>query len=58
MEIFHLPSKSFDVHVKFEMKEKCFNLPKSKLTLFPILIDMATTGHKLQGMAKKLIVSS
>ncbi len=59
-KIFHLPLNTFVVDVKYEMRENNFvTLPKSKLTQFPILIDLATTGHKLQGMTKKnLIVSS
>jgi hypothetical protein len=59
-KIFHLPSNTFVVDIKYEMRENKFvNLPKSKLTQFSILIDLATTGHKLQGMTKKnLIVSS
>jgi hypothetical protein len=52
--IFHLSPNTFIVDVNYEMKENSFvNLPKSKLTQFPILIDLATTGHKLQGMTKK-----
>jgi hypothetical protein len=48
------------VDVKYEIRPNSFvNLPKSKITQFPILLDLATTGHKLQGMTKKhLIVSS
>ena len=53
--IFHLSPNTFIVDVKYEMTENNFvNLPKSKLTQFPILIDLATTGHKLQGMTKKI----
>jgi hypothetical protein len=53
-KIFLVPSKSFDVTVKYEMKEKCFvNLPKSYLFQFSIQIDLAPTVHKLQGMMKK-----
>ena len=58
--IFHLPLNNFIVDVKYEIRPNSFvNLPKSKITQFPILLDLATTGHKLQGMTKKhLIVSS
>lgn len=45
-------SKVIDVMVKYEIKGKYFvNIPKSKLT---ILIDATITGHKLQGMTKKI----
>ena len=59
-KIFHLPPNNFIVDVKYEIRPNSFvNLPKSKITQFPILLDLATTGHKLQGMTKKhLIISS
>ncbi len=46
--------------MKYEIKPNSFvNLPRTKLTQFLILLDLATTGHKLQGMTKNhLIVSS
>jgi hypothetical protein len=54
-KIFHLPSISFNVKVKYEMRENCcINLSKSKPVQFPILIDLAIMGHKLQGMTKKI----
>ncbi len=57
--IFHLSTNTFIVDVKYEMTENNFvNLPKSKLTQFPILIDLATTGHKLQGMTKKNLIGT
>ncbi len=59
-KILHLPPNNFIVDVKYEIRPNSFvNLPKSEFTQFPILLDLATTGHKLQGMTKKhLIISS
>ncbi len=37
---------------------KNFKLPKSVITQFPINNDLATTGHKLQGMTKTFLVVS
>ena len=58
---FKLPPKIFHVTVKFPIgtSNKFLNLEKSRILMFPVNNDLATTGHKLQGMTKKfLIVSS
>jgi hypothetical protein len=58
---FRLPPKVFHVTVKFPIgtSNKFLNLEKSRILMFPVNNDLATTGHKLQGMTKKfLIVSS
>jgi hypothetical protein len=54
--IFHLPSRSFEVSIKFPLGgNKFFKLSKSIITQFPINNDLATTGHKLQGKTKKIL---
>ena len=58
---FKLPPKIFHVTVKFPLgtSNKFLNLEKSRILMFPVNNDLATTGHKLQGMTKMfLIVSS
>ncbi len=57
---FKLPTKSFPVTVKFPIGgSKFLKLEKARIIQFPINNDLATTGHKLQGMTKKyLIVAS
>ena len=57
---FIVPVKTFEVTVKFPLSQgrKFLRLAKSRITQFPVNNDLATTGHKLQGMTKqKLIVS-
>jgi hypothetical protein len=57
---FMLPPQVFPVTVNYPIgSRECLKLEKSKIIQFPINNDLATTGHKLQGMTKKyLIVSS
>jgi hypothetical protein len=58
---FKLPPKIFHVTVKFPLgtSNKFLNLEKSRILMIPVNNDLATTGHKLQGMTKTfLIVSS
>jgi hypothetical protein len=57
---FVLPTKSFDVTVKFPIGHgrQFLKLARSKITQFPINNDLATTGHKLQGMTKQYLISS
>jgi len=58
---FKLPPKIFHVTVKFPLgtSNKFLNSEISRILVFPVNNDLATTGHKLQGMTKKfLIVSS
>jgi hypothetical protein len=58
---FKLPPKIFHVTIKFPLgtSNKFLNLEKSRILMFPVNNDLATAGHKLQGMTKKfLIVSS
>ena len=57
---FKLPTKSFPVTVKFPIGgSKFLKLEKTRIIQIPINNDLATTGHKLQGMTKKyLIVAS
>jgi hypothetical protein len=54
---FVLPTKSFDVTIKFPIGQgrRFLKLARSKITQFPINNDLATTGHKLQGMTKQYI---
>ncbi len=51
---FVLPIKSFDVTIKFPIGNGRWflKLSRSKIMQFPINNDLATTGHKLQGMTK------
>ena len=57
---FSLPMKEFEVSVKFPMGhgKRFFTLKNLKVTQFPINNDLATTGHKLQGMTKKYLIVS
>jgi hypothetical protein len=58
---FKLPSKTFQVteHFPLGSQKKNLKLERSRIVQFPINNDLATTGHKLQGMTKQfLIVSS
>ncbi len=36
--------------------KKFFTMEKSRIERFPINNDLATTGHKLQGMTKKFLL--
>ena len=57
--IFHLPTRSFEVSIKFPFGgNKFFKLSKCIINQFPINNDLATTGHKLQGKTKKFLVVS
>jgi hypothetical protein len=57
--IFHLPTRSFEVSIKFPIGgNKFFKLSKCIINQFPINNDLATTGHKLQGKTKKNLVVS
>ncbi len=49
---FKLPTRLFQVTVKFPLgdNKKIFTMEKSRIEQFPINNDLATTGHKLQGM--------
>lgn len=49
----NIPTEFFDFSV-YQLQENSYN-NRSKLNLvqFPILVDLATAGHKLQGMMKK-----
>jgi hypothetical protein len=55
-----LPIKSFDVTVKFPIGHGRWflKLARSKIMQFPINNDLATTGHKLQGMTKQYLIVS
>jgi hypothetical protein len=55
---FVLPTKSFDVTVKFPIGHGRWflKLARFKITQFPINNDLATTGHKLQGMTKNILL--
>ena len=55
---FKLPSRLFQVNVKFPLgdNKKFFTMKKSRIDQFPINNDLATIGHKLQGMTKKCLI--
>jgi len=55
---FVLPIKSFDVAVEFPIGHgrQFLKLARSKITQFPINNDLATTGHKLQGMTTQYLI--
>ena len=57
---FVLPIKSFEVTVKFPIGHgrRFLKLSRSKIMQFPINNDLATTGHKLQGMTKQYLIVS
>ena len=57
---FVLPIKSFDVTVKFPIGNgrQFLKLSRSRIMQFPINNDLATTGHKLQGMTKQYLIVS
>ena len=57
---FKLPSRLFQVTVKFPLgdNKKFFTMEKSRIEQFPINNDLATTGHKLQGMTKRFLIIS
>jgi len=56
---FQLPTKSFTSIIKFPVQNSQFlKLDKCKVIQFPVNNDLATTGHKLQGMTKKYLIMS
>jgi len=57
---FVFPIKSFDVTVKFPIGHGRWflKLSRSKIMQFHINNDLATTGHKLQGMTKQYLIVS
>ena len=57
---FVLPIKSFEVTVEFPIGHgrRFLKLSRSKIMQFPINNDLATTGHKLQGMTKQYVIVS
>jgi len=59
-QTFKLPPKNFHVTVKFPLgtSNKFQNLEKSRILMFPVNNNLATTGHKLQGMTKKFFIVS
>jgi len=57
VKYFSLPSKKFSVHVQIPIHGKNnVTLSDMELTQFPINLDQATTGHKLQGVTKSYLV--
>ena len=54
---FKLPPKIFHVTVKFPIgtSNKFLNLEKSRILMFPVNNDLATTGHKLQKVSYSFI---
>jgi hypothetical protein len=57
---FVLPTKTFDVTVKFPIGHgrQFLKLARSKIMQSPINNDLATTGHKLQGVMKQYLIVS
>jgi hypothetical protein len=55
-----LPIKYFDVTVKFPIGNgrRFLKLSRSRIMQFPINNDLATKGHKLQGMTKQYLIVS
>jgi hypothetical protein len=55
---FMLPVKTFDISVRIPIHQgKHFlKLAKSKINQFPVNSDIASTGHKLQGMTKQYLI--
>jgi len=51
---FKLPTRLFQVTVKFSFgdNKKFFTMEKFRIEQFPINNNLATTGHKIQGMTK------
>ncbi len=60
IKTFILPVKTLDVSVKFTIPQgKHFlKLAKSKINKFSVNNDLATGGHKLQGMTKQYLIVS
>jgi hypothetical protein len=54
---FTLPTKKFSVHVKIPMNANSQHITLDDLEIvqFPMNLDEATTGHKLQGMTKSVL---
>jgi hypothetical protein len=54
---FTLPTKKFSVHVKIPMNgnSQHITLDDLEIVQFPMNLDEATTGHKLQGMTKSVL---
>jgi len=57
---FKLPTALFSVTTKLPLRDKksFLTMAKSRIEQFPINNDLATTGHKLQGMTKKFLIIS
>ncbi len=58
--MFKVSMKTFEVTIKLPVNQgKDFiKLSKCKILQFPLNNDLATTGHKLQGMTKKIMIVS
>jgi hypothetical protein len=58
--MFKVSTKTFEVMIKLPVNQgKDFiKLSKCKILQFPLNNDLATTGHKLQGMTKKIMIVS
>jgi hypothetical protein len=55
----HIPTKTFEVFVKFPMNgNQFFDRARATVFQFPINKDLATSGHKLQGMTKEYLIVS
>ena len=57
---FNLSTKTFEVTIKVPINNgtNFIKLSKCKILQFPLNNDLATTGHKLQGMTKKFMIVS
>jgi hypothetical protein len=56
----HVSTKTFEVTIKLltNQGKDFIKLSKCKILQFPLNNDLATTGHKLQGMTKKIMIVS
>jgi hypothetical protein len=59
-KMFMLPVRTLDILVKFPLHQgkQFLRLAKSKIVQFLVNNDLATTGHKLQGMTKQNLIVS
>ena len=54
---FRLTPQEFDANIKFPLNgDTILTLGNAKITQIPVNSNIATTGHKLQGMSKDIIV--
>ena len=56
-QTFRLTPQEFDANIKFPLNgDTIITLGNAKITQIPVNSNIATTGHKLQGMSKDIIV--